>query len=479
MTLFYGHEVDLEKLEPKVRAEIAEPVQARVKTWPEGQFSKKVREAASAYYKDRALPVFAKPSMIPLREAVAAHSGTSFVPERRGLYRQREFASSFNHWARGIFRKYGTENEVVNEKVAEALGAYRGAYMAMLGSAARTTSWMITGRSGRNARREQKKSDTATRRSMEVTEILPNYTTYVRKALRRAEIEAAGGETAWAKGRQEARVEGATEAVTARAHAERAARLEALQSDEAPTEHTIPATDAWPYEGEVEYDREGDRIRVTFDSRLSKEHYKAIRARGFNYSRKFGSFGRKATNNTVYALRQVTGDTTIPFVTDPAKVKAASDKAAADLKAKRKAKKDAARAGEGSLQDVLAAAMKKRSRFKLGKVTPGIRKFDGLMARGGLAWTLSYKTDEPVEGYGYRKRKVPGYRVLHLTIGVTKQGKATVYQLGGWASSKKDTLDTFEFDPDASTKDQAEALIKGLIAAVKAIGLDGMSLSPH
>lgn len=95
---------------------------------------------------------------IPLTLAVAAHEGTSFVPDRRGAQMRDEYAATLTadyEMFRAQADKGGTLDSLDAEFDRYREG-YRKHYLAWLGSKSRCMSWMIAGRSNFPVRRQEK-----------------------------------------------------------------------------------------------------------------------------------------------------------------------------------------------------------------------------------------------------------------------------------------------------------------------------------
>ena len=118
---------------------------------------------------------------IPLSLAIAAHSGSSFVPERRGESEQQDFAQTM---ARDLetFRQHAIKGGTLASLDAE-FASYREGYAkrtrAYLASRSRCVSWMIAGPSKFPAARMEKRSNIAHKRLTELLE----YAERARKAV--------------------------------------------------------------------------------------------------------------------------------------------------------------------------------------------------------------------------------------------------------------------------------------------------------
>ena len=139
---------------------------------------------------------FATPDEIPRDAAIRAYNGTSHVPERRADAIRQEYADRLNNAHAKAMQGVKTKGQevAVNVAMVELKQRYKSAFMAWLGSRAGVTSWMITGRSGRNARREQKKSDTSDRRAQDAEKVWAQGVKRVNNALKAEVTSEAGGE---------------------------------------------------------------------------------------------------------------------------------------------------------------------------------------------------------------------------------------------------------------------------------------------
>jgi hypothetical protein len=89
--------------------------------------------------------------------------------------------------------KTDEERALVEEEMEGLKAAYRSAYNAWLGARSRSTSWMITGRSGRNEARERKKHETEMRRMQDAQDVLEKGQARILKKLKALKREEAGG----------------------------------------------------------------------------------------------------------------------------------------------------------------------------------------------------------------------------------------------------------------------------------------------
>lgn len=109
---------------------------------------------------------------IPLDLAVAAHTGTSFSPEKRGAAHVAEYAATmtadYEHF-RSQAEKGGTL-AMLDEQFATYRAGYASRYRAYLSSSARCVSTMIAGPSNFPARRMNKRADVTHKRLNEMLE---------------------------------------------------------------------------------------------------------------------------------------------------------------------------------------------------------------------------------------------------------------------------------------------------------------------
>lgn len=106
------------------------------------------------------LPTFSADD-IPMRAAVAAHAGSSFVPEKRGEQRRAEYVAHLEA-VRDRFAPLATTDDlraILCEELERYRQGYRRRYLGQLGAASRTLSPMITGPSKFPTRRNQKALD--------------------------------------------------------------------------------------------------------------------------------------------------------------------------------------------------------------------------------------------------------------------------------------------------------------------------------
>ena len=98
---------------------------------------------------------------VPLGLATRAHEGTSWTPDRRGLYEQRAYVERVTDLYESLTKRAETDDEMA--RVGPAFEAYRSQYVArycaLLGRRSSLISAGITGPSNFPVRRQQKRSD--------------------------------------------------------------------------------------------------------------------------------------------------------------------------------------------------------------------------------------------------------------------------------------------------------------------------------
>lgn len=112
---------------------------------------------------------------IPREAAQAAHAGTSHVPEQRAVQEQEGFTATLaDAWARAA--RVAGQDEAAIERITEVFkdvaAGYKSRYMAVLGARSRVMSSMIAGPANFPVRRNEKRNETARKRSDEASEYL-------------------------------------------------------------------------------------------------------------------------------------------------------------------------------------------------------------------------------------------------------------------------------------------------------------------
>jgi hypothetical protein len=106
------------------------------------------------------------------QKAVAAHSGTSFVPEQRAQTERQEYAAMlFRDYQE--FRKHaeiGGTIDLLEKEFEKYREGYRKLYLAWLSSRSRIVSWMISGRTNFPERRMKKCNQVEAKRLERLTE---------------------------------------------------------------------------------------------------------------------------------------------------------------------------------------------------------------------------------------------------------------------------------------------------------------------
>ena len=304
-----------------------------------------------------------------MQAAVAAFRGTSFSSDKRGESIRLEYAGRLNEAHAEVMAKARTPEQQAAglEALQEMKRRYRSAFMEYLGRRAGTTSWMITGRSGRNERRERKKMDAASKRAHTADEIFDRGLARAHGAVAQQKVTDAGGPLQVAKNRlanaerfqaamkaanriirkkklsDEEKVQGMIEIGLSAAAARKAltpdfagrlgfpsyaltnnnalikrlrdkiakmeaqaARIEAIEAGGAPALADIPfpAGDGFPA-GSVEFNEADERLRLHFDAKPSADMIAKLKGRGFRWSRKNEAWQRKLTANARQAAGEV------------------------------------------------------------------------------------------------------------------------------------------------------------------------------
>jgi hypothetical protein len=241
---------------------------------------------------------------VDARTAAQAFDGTSFSAEKRGVQYRRDYASMWNKMAEEVVEQARTvgQRRVAIDTLDRFLPKYRAAFRSFLSSHSNVTSWMITGRGGRNERREQKKGASADNRRNEWLELIGKAKTYALRDMRKEKQHESGGETGVqllklkhlvaAKKQGQAvgpKLKAATELLDDLIVRERAAGTSGTVQ--------LPSGD------EVEVEITDDRIKLDFPK--GDPLYEKLS--GFNYSHREGVMMRKLTGNALQFTSEVLG----------------------------------------------------------------------------------------------------------------------------------------------------------------------------
>lgn len=109
---------------------------------------------------------------IPRSVALAAHAGTSFVPERRATQRIEEYAAHLTQTYEKLKKHANTPEKLAmfDEEFARYREGYKKRYLAYLHSSSRVVSTMIAGPSGFPARQMEKRNNVCHKRLNELCE---------------------------------------------------------------------------------------------------------------------------------------------------------------------------------------------------------------------------------------------------------------------------------------------------------------------
>lgn len=122
---------------------------------------------------------------IPLELAQRAHSGTSFVPERRATSEREGYASTLSSDYANLEKLATTDDKraTLAEEFPRYRAGYRARYLAHLGSRARCLSAMITGPSNFPTARNAKRNDHADKKTKELIDYRVRALAAIHKAL--------------------------------------------------------------------------------------------------------------------------------------------------------------------------------------------------------------------------------------------------------------------------------------------------------
>lgn len=125
-------------------------------------------------------------SDIPREVALAAHAGTSFVPEERAEGVLEDYASTLRADLETLTRYANTDDKkaTLETEFARYREGYKGKYLAYLGSRNGIMSTMITGASNFPVRRMEKKQRTIERRLAEMLDFRQRALAAITKVLR-------------------------------------------------------------------------------------------------------------------------------------------------------------------------------------------------------------------------------------------------------------------------------------------------------
>jgi hypothetical protein len=259
---------------------------------------------------------------------------------------------------------------------------------------------------------------------------------------------------------------------------------------EHPGTHSVPG-------GCITVDFDEDRIIIEFDERMDRQTFReVVRGNGFKFSRRTGSVIRSnITENAVSSLRVVTGVNLYDYsgeLWDIHKDKQRiADEAARKTQEATLERKRKAREGEGSLADIVDAAMRKRSKFKLPvslrdkkKISPGVRKGFSWSGGGSFPYRLLYKSKEDVKS-PYHGGMLTGRGVREVRIATFRKGNSYVaspyspYQGSAEVDSERFVeIATQEEFKSLSNSEKAQKIINSYIELIKSYGsLESMTLT--
>lgn len=297
---------------------------------------------------------FATPDEIPREVAARSHAGTSWDPERRAEQARQEYAARLNQAYDQAMAtaKTPAQQEAARAALEDLRTRYRQAYVAYLAAHGNVTSWMITGRSGRNARREEKRSDTADRRMQEAEETWERGIKRVGQAIAAARVADAGGPAAMDRAKldnlrklQETMKAANRIVRSAASDEDKVARIAALGMKESTARQLLEpdfagrkgfpdyamtnnlatikrleakvAAEAAPREAASEIEIPGgitvarntdlDRLQLFFPGKPDEATRAQLKARGFHWSPREGAWQRQLTPAAVAAAEAVLG----------------------------------------------------------------------------------------------------------------------------------------------------------------------------
>lgn len=310
----------------------------------DGQYAA-VREFAAK------MPVPVHESDIPMAMAVQAHAGISHSPEDRGAADQRSYVRAMaDAWKRAERAARGDAEalERVKAAMADLVSGYRSRYMAALGAQSRVMSSMITGPARFPVRANNKRSDTAMRRSEEADDFLKKGIARMLKAAKAPTDNSPASELARAQKNlddreaQQATMKAANAALrkgddpalallgfseTQIAQLKKPdfagrtgfpsykltnnnAEIRRLRERVKDAEQRVEAADAGPVESvnngvRIEEDAQADRLRLFFDGKPDEGVRATLKASGFRWSPTAGAWQRQLTDAARAAAKQV------------------------------------------------------------------------------------------------------------------------------------------------------------------------------
>ena len=319
-------------------------------------------EAETLREEYRGMP--ASPTDLDERAATQAYRNLSWSAEKRGKADLREYADTYNDFHADM-TEFAEEHGIdVTDELAKAKSELKSAYQAMWSAKSGSSSWAITGRGGRNARREQKRGATADRRTADAAGVLPKWRQRIRRMVKR-EANKDAGAVASAAERELARAEKYQQTMKAANKivrrkkqdiADKVVELQALGFSEKKARelfepdfagrigfpgyqltnnnagikrlrakvakerereqrqgieevtHEFQGSEEFPHAGRVTYDYEADRIYLQFDGRVPKDVFRSIqRGTGFNWSRRESAFSHKMGSTGYRTAKRIAG----------------------------------------------------------------------------------------------------------------------------------------------------------------------------
>lgn len=317
-----------------------------------------VREATTPAHEPVNNGFRANPGLINKQAAYAAHTGTSFEPEKRG----EQAISGFAEGVQAVYERLkphartDAEKALLLSEMERFQASYAQKYNDLLYSHSRIYSTMIAGASGFPAERMRKINEAYDKKSREVYEWKDRAEKAMLRALKGLATEEAGGEIevqkqkiAQAEKLQEMMVEGnkiirkkaepGTGGVSKQQQlinlgfTERQA-MEALKPDymgrfgfpafalsnnsanirrmkerviELEKREVTPTADIKFEGGTIQDSKEYDRVRIFFDEKPGQAVIDKLKAEGWRWSPAMHAWQRKRTENALYSARRITG----------------------------------------------------------------------------------------------------------------------------------------------------------------------------